>query len=170
MDKNLKRNVIKIFVFGTLRNGGRLDYYMDGSDSKGLHYAQGQLMKSEIGSAYIDFDEKGVPAFGELHYIDYPGLLRINHLESTSGEFPKGYDLDLLPVWKLNKKGVYSYDESEQVLAFFYKRRNNPIKIQSGDWIKQTMPVEEIGRFLKKSNNKVSAGKLIKHMKNYLSY
>jgi len=55
MFNNLHTPNIRVFVFGTLRKGGRLDFYMEGSKFQGMCYTQGQLMKSEIGSAYIDF-------------------------------------------------------------------------------------------------------------------
>ena len=159
-----------MFVFGTLREGGRLDYYMDGSINAGCYYTEGQLMKSELGSAYIDFNENGVATFGELYYINYPGLQRIDHLESTSGEFPKGYDLDLLPIWEKKEGEEFTFDESKKSYAFFYKRRNDPIKILSGDWVQRPKPVIEIGRLLKeKSTTKVSPEELIEYMKKYLN-
>lgn len=159
---------IKVFVFGTLRKGGRLDYYMNGSKYAGKYYTEGQLMKSEIGSAYIDFNIKGVATIGELYYLDFPGLLRIDHLESTSGEFPKGYDIELTPIWKLidSEKTFNSKDKS---YAFVYKRRNNPIEIQSGDWIKRCKPIDEIKNFLRNNENKkINAESLISHMLQYL--
>lgn len=171
MENFLEKNLIKVFVFGTLRKKGRLDYYMDGSVHAGDYFTEGQLMKSEIGSAYIDFTGKNVATIGEVHYINYPGLLRINHLESTSGEFPKGYDLDLLPVWKMDRKGKYKFEESEKELAFFYSRRNDPVKVKGGDWIHRRMPVDEIGNFLQNSSGKkLSPEDIIKYMKDYLQY
>ncbi len=169
MKVNLKHRAIKMWVFGTLREDGRLDYYMDGSIFAGRYYTEGQLMKSEIGSAYIDFDFKGVATIGELSYINYPGLQRIDHLESTSGEFPKGYDLDLLPIWELKEDGKYTFEESGKSYAFFYKRRNDPLKINSGDWIKRSKPVYEISRYLKENPEKKDHPEdLILHMQEYL--
>ena len=159
---------IKVFVFGTLRQGGRLDYYMNGSKYAGKFYTEGQLMKSEIGSAYIDFNEKNIATIGELYYLDFPGLLRINHLESTSGEFPKGYDLDLTPIWELTDSQP-TFNSDEKFYAFVYKRRNEPIKIESGDWIKRYKPIDEIKYFLEKNENKdFTAESLISHMLRYL--
>ena len=66
---------------------------------KGMCYIQGQLMKSEIGSAYIDFNDKSAYTIGELYLVNFYCLLRINHLESTSGEFPAGYDINPIKVW-----------------------------------------------------------------------
>ena len=159
---------IKVFVFGTLRKGGRLDYYTDGSKYTGKYYTEGQLMKSEIGSAYIDFDQKGLATTGELYFMNFAGLLRIDHLESTSGEFPKGYDLHLTPVWKLTDDPI-SFNEENRSYAFVYKRRNKPQKIMSGDWTKRTKPVEEIKKYLDANNpEKINADSLIKHMIQYL--
>ena len=160
---------IKVFVFGTLRKGGRLDYYMEGSQFTGNYYARGQLMKSEIGSAYIDFEHVNAYTIGELYLMNFAGLLRIDHLESTSGEFPKGYDLSIEPVWEISGN-EFDFKEKNKTFAFVYKRRNKPQKIRSGDWIKRTKPVLEIKGFLSKSNLKeISAEDLIDHMKKYLS-
>jgi gamma-glutamylcyclotransferase (GGCT)/AIG2-like uncharacterized protein YtfP len=159
---------IKVFVFGTLRKGGRLDYYMDGGIYAGMYYTEGQLMMSEIGSAYIDFEQKGVATYGELYYMNLSGLLRINHLESRSGEFPKGYDLELAPIWKFNNKPPV-FDESEKSYAFYYRRRNEPVKINSGDWIKRKKPVKEIKNFLNGHiGQKSDPEELISYMLKYL--
>ncbi|MEA2041513.1 MAG: hypothetical protein U9N85_03035 [Bacteroidota bacterium] len=166
--ENIKEPIIKVFVFGTLRKEGRLNYYMEGTDYRGLYYTEGQLMKSEIGSAYIDFTYKNVATFGELHYINYPCLQRIDHLESRSGEFPKGYDLDLIPIWKYKKGQEFSYEEKDKEYAFFYSRRNNPLKIISGDWMNRTKPVTEISDYLKRVDQKISAEDLIRYMEEYL--
>ncbi len=170
MINNISNKNIKLFVFGTLRKGGRLDYYMDGSKEAGMHYTEGQLMKSEIGSAYIDFEPKNVATLGEVHYINYASLLRINHLETSSGEFPKGYDLALLPVWKYNGK-EFNFDKKKQSFAFFYSRRNNPVKVISGDWVRQPKPVKEIKNFLQKNTETLyDSEDLILHMKKYLNF
>jgi len=159
---------IKVFVFGTLRKGGRLDYYMDGSKYTGKYYTEGQLMKSEIGSAYIDFDQKGAATTGELYYMNFAGLLRINHLESTSGEFPKGYDLHLTPVWKLTDDPI-SFIEENKSFAFVYKRRNKPQKILSGDWVNRTKPIDEIKKYLTENTGSgTDPEDLISYMQKYL--
>ena len=160
---------IKVFVFGTLRKGGRLDYYMEGSKFSGNYYARGQLMKSETGSAYIDFEQADAYTRGELYLMNFAGLLRIDHLESTSGEFPKGYDLSIEPVWKVTGSD-YDFKEKDKTHAFVYKRRNKPQKILSGDWINRPKPVLEIKRFLSISNvNEITDEELIEHMKSYLA-
>ncbi len=159
---------IKVFVFGTLRKGGRLDYYMSGSKYAGKYYTEGQLMKSEIGSAYVDFDEKSVATIGEMYYLDFPGLLRIDHLESNSREFPKGYDLDLTPIWKL-QGDANNFKMEDAEYAFVYKRRNEPKKIANGDWINRRKPVDEIEKYLNsKEDVNDKAESLILHMLSYL--
>lgn len=167
MEKENAKNPIKIFVFGTLRQGGRLEYYMEGSEFAGKYYTEGQLMKSELGSAYIDFNYKNVATIGEMYFTNYPGLQRIDHLESTSGEFPKGYDLSVLPIWELKKEGEYTFDDNTKSYAFFYKRRNDPIKIMSGDWIGRSRPIEEIKKLLDE-NNSIDSEKIVNHLREYL--
>jgi len=160
---------IKVFVFGTLRKGGRLDYYMSGSIYAGKFYTEGQLMKSEIGSAYIDFEKKNIFTIGELYYMDFPGLQRIDHLESNSREFPKGYDLDITPIWKVtDKEKNYNIEGAEY--AFVYKRRNEPKEITCGNWIERCKPVNEINNFLQQNNKSDNyAESLIKYMLLYLN-
>ncbi|NOZ35056.1 MAG: hypothetical protein GXO80_07145 [Chlorobi bacterium] len=159
---------VKLFVFGTLRKGGRLDYYTDGSLFAGKHYTEGQLMLSEIGSTYIDFDIKNTATVGELYYMNYSGLLRIDHLESTSGEFPKGYDLDITPIWKLENKDL-DFPETEKSFAFVYKRRNSPVKIKSGDWMQRPQPIEEIKKFLNERDKQdFTPDDLISYIQSYL--
>jgi gamma-glutamylcyclotransferase (GGCT)/AIG2-like uncharacterized protein YtfP len=170
MINNLLLPNVKIYVFGTLRVGERLDYYMEGSKPMGLYYTEGQLMKSENGNAYIDFDCKKTATIGELHHVNYYCLQRINHLENVSGEFPKGYDLDFLPVWPYKESGNNKFNAEGSTMAFFYKRRNNPTKILSGDWTKEKKPIEEIGRYLKNINDReVSSVELVDYMVNYLN-
>ncbi len=168
--ESMKTKSIKLFVFGTLRQGGRLDYYMDGSDFKGKYYTEGQLMKSELGSAYIDFGFSNVATIGELHLVNYPSLLRIDHLEGKSGEFPTGYDLDLIPIWEFPKDGNFTFDPEKKSYAFFYKRRSAPLKIYSGDWIEQPHAVEEIANYLRKTTVAPAPDVLIEHIRHYLRY
>ncbi len=159
---------IKVFVFGTLRKGGRLDYYMGGSKYLGKYYTKGQLMKSELGSAYINFNDKKAITLGEVYFMDLQGLLRIDHLESTSREFPKGYDLDITPIWKIEDKDKkISLEDVEY--AFIYKRRNEPQKIISGDWIQRKKPVDEIIKYLHDKDTINNCKYLIEHMRLYLN-
>lgn len=168
METNLKKLNIRIFVFGTLRKGDRLDYYMEGSKSSGIHYTKGQLMESENGSAYIDFNGDEVSTIGELHCINYPCLQRIDHLESNWGDFPKAYDLNIIPVWEYNYNQKNSYNEKKATLAFCYTRRNAR-KILSGDWKHRTNVMNEIGNYIKASTKEnINANDLIQHIHNYI--
>ncbi len=170
MVNNLLIPNIRIFVFGTLRAGERLDYYMEGSSPIGLYYTEGQLMKSENGNAYIDFNAKKVATIGELHHVNYYCLQRINHLETASGEFPKGYDLDLLPIWIYHENQPYTFNPELEEIAFFYRRRNEPIKISSDDWTKDKKPLEEIEKFLKsRTDRTLYHNDIIEHIVEYNS-
>lgn len=168
METNLKNLNIRIFVFGTLRKGDRLDYYMEGSKSSGIYYTKGQLMESENGSAYIDFNGDDVATIGELHTINYFCLQRIDHLESNWGDFPKAYDLSIIPVWEYNYNSNSSFNEENASLAFCYTRRNAR-KILSGDWKYRTNVMREIGNYIKSTKNKnITEEDLIGHIQNYL--
>ncbi len=151
---NTKNYNIRIFVFGTLRKGERLEFYMDDDNYKGLHYTRGQLMKAENGSVYIDFSNPKAITIGELYEVNFACLQRINHLEAVSGEFPKGYDLAVLPVWKLDKDKGYVFSQKSKTDAFFYQRRNRPFRIINGDYTTDFEPIKTIGCFLKNTNDK----------------
>jgi len=154
MIENCNQANIRIFVFGTLRIGERLDFYMDGSKPCGLYYTQGQLMKAENGSVYIDFSYKNAVTIGELHVVNFYCLQRINHLEAVSGEFPKGYDLAILPIWRLNKSGEFTFKEEDKTIAFFYRRRNEPVKILGGDYTLHLDPIKHIRELLRLQTEK----------------
>jgi gamma-glutamylcyclotransferase (GGCT)/AIG2-like uncharacterized protein YtfP len=148
MSEILAQRLIRIFVYGTLRQGQRLSFYMQGSKFEGMYYAQGQLMKDEDGNVYIDKREKGVATIGELHYISYFSLKRINHVEATSSEFPQGYELHIMPVWRLRTRGEYDFDLSKAIYAFYFRRKNTPVKILTGDYATDFDPIEELEDFL----------------------
>ena len=169
MNENLQELNIKIFVFGTLRKKRRLDFYMDGGNYSGMHYTQGQLMKAENGSVYIDLNYKNAASLGELHYVNFCCLQRINHLEAVSGEFPKGYDLALLPIWKQKTPGEYTFKDEEKSYAFFYQRRNRPFQILDGDYTSDFDAVTEIKKYLTDSNNIITPEKIIEFYSKKLS-
>jgi len=171
MVNNMRIPNIRLFVFGSLRVGGKLDYFMEGSSPLGLYYTRGQLMESSMGSAYIDFDTQNSGTIGELHHVNYYCLQRINYLEFTSAEFPKGYELSLIPVWVYEESMDMldsSFHEDLKTMAFCYRRRENS-KVASGDWINRKSPIEEIGHFLKKETERtLYYNDIIKHMLIYL--
>ena len=169
MINNLTEAKIKLFVFGTLRKGGRLDFYMEGSKFQGMYYVQGQLMKSEIGSAYIDFEDKYAHTVGELYLVNFYCLLRINHLESTSGEFPAGYDINPIKIWPYKKGNDIHFNEKKSETALFYLRRNSPVKVKTGDWIHRTKPITAIEKYLVGNRTEqLSPEQIIKYIENYL--
>ncbi|RLD72163.1 MAG: hypothetical protein DRJ10_18860 [Bacteroidetes bacterium] len=171
MLNNLHNPNIRVFVFGTLRKGDRLDFYMEGSQFQGMYYTQGQLMKSEIGSAYIDFSDKTAYTIGELYLVNFYCLLRIDHLESTSGEFPAGYDLDLIPFWPYSAGNEIDFSEEKKSTALFYRRRNDPVKIMCGDWVNRKMPIEAIEKYLVgERNHNLNQDEIINHITDYLKY
>ncbi len=148
MDSKLKQHLVRIFVFGTLRQGQRFDFYMAGSTYCGKSYARGQLMMAENGSVYIDVNDHNAYTIGEVYLVDFYSLKAINHLETKSGEFPKGYDLTMIPVWDLDKNPDHNFDLANAEYSFYYRRRNEPVKIMGGDYSAYHDPVEVIGNFL----------------------
>jgi len=171
MNNNLTKANIRIFVFGTLRKGDRLDFYMEGSEFQGMYYTRGQLMLSEMGAAYIDFSFKDAFTIGEFYKVNYYCLLRIDHLENLSGEFPTGYDIDLLPIWPYDPNKPKDFDEAKKEIVLFYRRRSEPKKIPCGDWVNRKKAIVEIEKFLKsESNREIIEDEVINHISGYLNY
>jgi len=168
MFNNLKECNIRIFVFGTLRMGEKYDFYMEGTQYKGKYYTRGQLMESSLGSAYIDFDANDAATIGEVYEVDYYCLQRINHLENTWGEFPKGYFLDIIPVWVYDGSNRFSFNDNKKIYAFGY-RRKEASKVLSGDWTRRKDSVVAIGALLKGEREKnTNPDELISQVLDYI--
>jgi len=161
---------IRMFIFGTLRKGCKFDYYMEGGSPLGLYYTRGMLLESETGSAYIDSSISDHRTIGELYHVNYFCLQRIHHLENTSGEFPKGYDLALVPVWKLKNNGESQFSEEEKTIALFYRRRGSmSIPVPEGDWTKRKDTLQEIYSLLSQETSRIIYhDDVINHMMTYL--
>ncbi|MCQ2252684.1 MAG: gamma-glutamylcyclotransferase [Bacteroidales bacterium] len=152
MESNLKRHLVRLFVFGTLRQGQRFDFYMGGSTYQGKAYSRGQLMMAENGSVYIDVTDHNAYTVGEVYLVDFHSLKTIHHLETKSGEFPKGYDLTMIPIWYLDKNADHNFNLDNSQYAFYYRRRNEPIKIMGGDYSEFRDPVDVMGDFLRNTD------------------
>ncbi len=149
----LAKNFIRLFVYGTLRKGQRLDFYMQEGIFKGYYFTRGQLMKSPNGSVFIENKYQDAITIGELYYVNFYCLQRINHLEAISGEFPQGYELHIRTVWPIELKSQFPNIHPEQgVLTFYYRRKNTDVKILTGDFNSDFEPIEELERFLLKNN------------------
>jgi gamma-glutamylcyclotransferase (GGCT)/AIG2-like uncharacterized protein YtfP len=155
-EKNLKSQIVRIFVFGTLLKGQRFEFYMDGSLYCGKAYSRGQLMMAENGSVYIDVTDHNVYTMGEVYLVDYSCLKRINHLEGRSGEFPKGYDLTMIPTWNAAQNPDFNFDLGKCDYCFYYRRRNQPVKIIGGDYTKHYDPVDTIGEYIQNADHEIA--------------
>lgn len=140
--------LIKVFVYGTLRKNQLLEFYMESSEYLGLYYTKGQLMKSENNNVYIDTAYNNAVTIGELYLVNFYCLQRINHLEVFSGTFPNGYELNVTQVWKLEEKGSYTFKDADKNLSFFYKWKNMPTKILTGDYNDDICPIDELQKLL----------------------
>lgn len=164
-----EKPLIKIFVYGTLRKGQRLGFYLNKEKFSGKYYTQGQLMKAQNGSVYIDFAYNNVVTIGEMYYIDFYCLQRINHLEVFSGVFPQGYDLNVIPIWEIPDNKEYSFSNKTKEWAFFFKRRNDPIKILTGDFADDFQPIDVLREMLLKQEKDLKPEVIIKNMQDKLS-
>lgn len=168
-EKVLKKHMIKIFVYGTLRAGERLGFYMEGAKYLGKFYTNGQLMKSENDNVYVDFNYKEAFTIGEVYLVSFYCLQRINHLEVLSGTFPKGYDLNVISVWNENEDKNYNFPENEKELAFYYRWKNCPVKIVTGDYSDDFVPIDELETLLLKNKGKLTEQEILEVMAKKLS-
>lgn len=168
-DIYLTDSIIRLFVYGTLKRGQRLDFFMKGAKYVGKFYTQGQLMKTENDNVYIDFDYSNVVTIGEIYLVDFYCLQRINHLEVFSGEFPKGYELNVLPVWEMPENRNFHFYEDSHSWAFFYKFKKSPTKILTGDYNDDFIPIEELERVLANLEKETSVDEILEIMRKKLS-
>ena len=162
----LKKPLIKIFVYGTLRKGERLGFYLEGAQYIGKYYCHGQLMKSENDNVFIDFAYNDAVTIGEVYLVSFYCLQRINHLEVLSGTFPKGYDLNVLDIWQ--KQDQYTFDKNKKELAFYYRWKNSSIKILTGDFLDDFVPIEELEELLKSTKEEISDKEILDIMQKKL--
>ncbi len=172
--KNLSKNalylpLIKIFVYGTLRKNQRLGFYMEGAEYVGKYYTHGQLMKSENDNVYIDFAYNNAVTIGEVYKVNFYCLQRINHLEVLSGTFPKGYDLNVFSVWKHDENKNFNFEEDKKELAFFYKWKNSPTKILTGDFNDDFIAIDELEKVILQFNGEINNQELLQIMQKKLS-
>lgn len=165
----LQLPLIKIFVYGTLRKEQRLGFYLNQANFLGEYYTEGQLIKGINGNVFIDFSYKNVITVGEVYHVNYYCLQRINHLEVFSGVFPLGYDLNVIPIWKMNDEKQYCFDKSKSEKSFFYKQRNSPIKILTGDYSDDFQPIEELEQLLLNSGGLLQPDSIVEEMQKRLS-
>ncbi len=163
MSDILERHIIPLFTYGTLMQNNKFSFYLKGTQFVGKYYTEGQLMKAPNGSVYIDKKYKQVATIGELYYVDYYTLQGINHLEVLSGEFPVGYELAITRIWKLKNKGEFDFSSENYIYAFYYRRKNHPVKILTGDYNDDFNCLEELGNYMKK-HTQATTEDIIKHM------
>jgi gamma-glutamylcyclotransferase (GGCT)/AIG2-like uncharacterized protein YtfP len=163
MEKDLDKNVIPLFVFGTLMKNQKFSFYLRGTEYLGRFYTQGQLMKAPNSSVYIDKKFLAAATFGELYLVNYYCLQRINHLEGISGEFPVGYEIALTRIWPFKKDQKIDFSSPDNRYAFFYRRKNKPIKILTGDYKDDFDTLEELKNLII-SSKEISTEEIIRHM------
>ncbi len=159
---------IRLFVFGPLRKGGNIDFFMEGGTPFGLYYTEGQLMRTPSGTYYIDFDKKNVATVGELYHVNYYCLQRINYMSELPQEFPKSYELDITPVWLYeDEQKEFTFDTARSTLALTF-RISLRDKAVGNDWSKNKNIFKEIGRYLQAEKEKtVYYHDLITHLSDY---
>lgn len=92
---------IPLFVFGTLRKGGKFDSYLKEftPTKRDVELDNYQLMEMESGDVYIEKCPQGqlcTGVVGEIYHVTYDCLWRLQHLENSSGSFPRAYDVAIL--------------------------------------------------------------------------
>lgn len=102
-DRNISARVFPLFVYGSLRKGGRFHYYLiDVAEYVGKYRIDGTLMCMTSGDVYVQKGDSNNHAVGELYHVSFASLLRIFHLENQSGAFPKAYELSVSLVHSMS--------------------------------------------------------------------
>lgn len=106
-ERNISARVFPVFVYGTLRKKGRLDFYLiDVAEYVGEYRIDGTLMCMTTGDVYVQKDGSNNCTIGELYHVSFASLQRIFHLENASGTFPKAYELSVSLVHSLSNPTV----------------------------------------------------------------
>ena len=141
----LSNAVIPLWVYGSLRNGQKFDFYLMGGAHKiGDYNFKGAIIETELGDWHLDISFKDEIAKGELYCIDICCLLRIFHLENESGSFRKKYELYAAKV--TSKDG----NKCVPALYFDIKRKK---KIDGGDVSTRKNTMTKLMEFLKDNKN-----------------
>lgn len=141
----IDKQKLPLWVYGTLRTGGRYQYYLvDCSHEVGDYEMRGTLKQMVSGDVFVCKEKpkgkKRQKVMGELHRVNLAGLWRIFHLENQSGTFPKAYDLDVSKIFDAatGKKGV---------ALWFRRREEEAMPVQ--DYIKHKTLLEKLVKFIK---------------------
>ena len=120
-------------------------------------------MKAPNNSVYIDKEYKNVATIGELYLVSYFCLQGINHLEALSGEFPVGYELAITRIWPYDENKKIEFPLSENIYAFYFRRKNKPVKIITGDFNDDFDTFDELKDFITHNDN-ITTEEVVKHM------
>lgn len=132
---------LPLWVYGTLREGKRFNYYLDGcSDKVGEYQMEGTLMQMVSGDVFVRKDGSGLMVTGELYRVSLTGLWRIFHLENQSSSFPKAYDLTVSRIFE-------TASGSMDVALWFRRRDEEPLPVQ--DYNKHKTLLENMMKFMK---------------------
>jgi gamma-glutamylcyclotransferase (GGCT)/AIG2-like uncharacterized protein YtfP len=159
-DESLKKTAfIPLFVYGTLREKGRFDFYLEECERKACIVANYNLRETAGNDVYIiQAAAEEVPSHvvGEICHVTLACLKRINHLENASGSFPKAYELAVL-------EGL---DEPGYSIHALYYRLKQDKAVRSGDCTKMN-----VMDFLEKypDPGKIDDARLIAEIHRYLN-
>lgn len=141
---------IPLFVFGTLRKGGTFDSYLKEFQptKRNMEIANYQLMEMESRDVYIEKPIQGHPCSGvqgEIYHVTYDCLWRLQHLENSSGEFPRAYELAILDGAKDG--------QGNDVIAFYFSLKK-PRPVRTGNALSRKDLMECLNDYL----NSIPAG------------
>lgn len=117
---------IPVFVFGTLRKDGQFDSYLKEflPTKRDVEICNYQLMEMESKDVYIEKAVQGHPCggvHGEIYHVTYDCLWRLQHLENSSGAFPKAYELAILD-------GAKDGQGNDVIALYFALKKPRPIR------------------------------------------
>lgn len=117
---------VPLFVFGTLRIGGKFDSYLREflPTRRDTEIANYHLMEMESGDVNIEKALQGHPCdgvMGEIYHVTHDCLWRLQHLENSAGEFPRAYELAIL-------EGAKDRQGNDVKALYFALKKARPIR------------------------------------------
>jgi gamma-glutamylcyclotransferase (GGCT)/AIG2-like uncharacterized protein YtfP len=137
--ENSDRNKIRIFVYGTLRQGFGLNYLLNFARFHSDGYVYGTMYDLGSFPGIILSNDKTKKVVGEIYFIDKDTLNKLDHVE--------GFSPDNLEHSLYIRKPVIIFNsnhEEEFGYIYEYNKKYDGTKIvESGDWSEREKELRE---------------------------
>ncbi len=143
------KNKIRMFVYGTLRQGLGLSHLLKSASYQGSGFVYGTMY--DLGSfpgIKLDESNKTKKVIGEVYFIDRETMARLDYVEGYNPNAPE-YSLYVRkPVIVLNS----NHEEQFGYIYEYNQYIDNAATIESGDWMEEQIRKESFAlRFLSRT-------------------